>query len=356
MNTLDEVKIYYGQTLQSSADLKTDACCTPDAMPDFVRSALADIHPEVLSRYYGCGLVVPDELAGLKVLDLGSGSGRDVYLLSRLVGEQGSVVGVDMTTEQLDVANRHIDYHAEKIGYQKSNVRFVQGDLQELDSLGLEPGSFDLVISNCVINLVPDKEAVLRAVHSLLKPGGEIYFSDVYADRRVPDDVRNDPVLYGECLGGALYWNDFERIARAAGFADPRLVEDRPLSIDSAEQRAKIGNIKFYSATYRLFKLSGLEPACEDYGQAVRYLGSLPQAPDSFVLDKHHRIETGRMFPVCGNTWRMLQDSRFAPHFEFYGDFSRHYGIFEDGGVDVPFDDETADTGSSTAAGSSGCC
>ncbi len=88
-----------------------------------------------------------------------------------------------------------------------------------------------MIVSNCVVNLSPDKDAVLREVQRLLKPGGEFYFSDVYADRRVPDKVRNDPVLYGECLGGALYWNDFQRLAKRHGFADPRLVDDRPLEI-----------------------------------------------------------------------------------------------------------------------------
>jgi SAM-dependent methyltransferase len=97
--------------------------------------------------------------------------------------------------------------------------------------LGLADASFDIVVSNCVVNLSPDKPAVLREVDRLLKPGGELYFSDVHADRRVPASVREDPVLCGECLGGALDWNDFLHLARGQGFADPRLVEDRPIAV-----------------------------------------------------------------------------------------------------------------------------
>ena len=193
------------------------------------------------------------------------------------------------------------------------------------------------MVSNCVINLSPDKDAVLQSIKRLLKPGGEFYFSDVYADRRVPDEVKNDPVLYGECLGGALYWNDFIQMAKRHGFTDSRLVEDRPLDITDPLLAARCGNIKFFSATYRLFNIDALESDCEDYGQAVIYRGTIAESPHRFVLDKHHDIQTGRVFTVCGNTWRMLHDTRLAQHFEFIGDFSRHYGIFEGCGVALPF-------------------
>jgi arsenite methyltransferase len=112
-----------------------------------------------------------------------------------------------------------------------------------------------------------------------------------------------------------------------------------------------VGNVGFYSATYRLFKLDALESACEDYGQAVIYRGTVPDHPDRFVLDKHHCIETGRVFPVCGNTWRMLADTRFAPHFDFHGDFSRHFGLFEGCGGGLPFE-----RGSGVGEAAAACC
>ena len=348
--SLETVKDYYGHTLKGSADLKTDACCDPGAMPAHVKAALANVHDEVLTRYYGCGLVIPEKLDGMRVLDLGSGAGRDVYALAQLVGPEGAVVGVDMTAEQLAVARAHEDWHRERFGYARSNVEFREGYIERLGALGLEPRSFDIVVSNCVINLSPDKKAVLEGARALLKPGGEIYFADVYADRRLDASLRDDPVLLGECLGGALYWNDFLNLAKQSGFADPRLVTDRPLEVREPAIRRALGNARFFSATYRLFNIEGLEPACEDYGQAVIYKGGIPHAEDAFTLDAHHRIEKGRVFPVCGNTWNMLKESRFAPHFDFIGDFARHYGIFEGCGTQMPFG------ANENAAAGGACC
>jgi SAM-dependent methyltransferase len=330
------VQAYYGKELTGTADLKTSACCDADAVPAWLRPLLARVHPEVSSRYYGCGLVCPPLLEGCRVLDLGCGSGRDAYLLAQLVGASGAVVGVDMTPEQLAVARHHQAFHAEEFGF--ANTRFLEGTIEQLEALDLEPGSFDVIVSNCVLNLSTDKPAVLRGVQRLLKAGGEFYFSDVYADRRLPEAVRRHPVLYGECLGGALYWNDFLRLARSAGFADPRLVSDRPLVITEPALAPLVGEARFYSATYRLFAIPELEDACEDHGQAVIYRGTIPEFPTLLPFDKHHAIEAGRVFPVCGNSFRMLQASRFEPHFSFIGDFSRHYGLFEGCGSRLPFD------------------
>ena len=190
----------------------------------------------------------------------------------------------------------------------------------------------------------------LRGAAHLLKEGGEMYFSDVYADRRVPKAMAEDEVLYGECLSGALYWNDFLTIAKQSGFGDPRMVNTRQLTVDNPVLEARVAPLTFSSTTYRLFKLPALESACEDYGQAVIYKGTLEHAPHAFELDSHHKIETGKVFPVCGNTWMMLKDTRFAEHFEFIGNFDTHYGLFPGCGGDTPFAFEA--TGTETA----GCC
>ena len=344
----DIVQDYYGKQLQGTADLKTSACCDASAMPAWLKPLLSNVHDEVMMRYYGCGLVCPPKLQGCQILDLGSGSGRDVYVLAQMAGPQGHVLGVDMTREQLDVAIGALDWHAERFGF--ANVSFKEGYIERLNDLGLEDERFDVIVSNCVINLSPDKDAVLREAYRLLKTGGELYFSDIYADRRVPAEMVADPLLYGECLSGALYWNDFLSLARKHGFGDPRLVEDLPIEVTDPALKAKCGSVKFYSATYRLFKLPELEPDCEDYGQAVIYHGTVPELPDAFLLDKHHYIEAGKVFPVCGNTWRMLHDTRFREHFTFIGDFSRHYGIFEGCGKALPYDSATA------ASGAGACC
>ncbi len=349
MNIQQNVKDYYGKVLKSSSDLQTDACCTLESTPGYLRPLLSNIHPEVRARYYGCGLIAPLALEGARILDLGSGSGQDAYALAQLAGATGCVTGVDMTPEQLAVAREYQDWHAEKFGF--ANVRFLEGDIERLEALNLEPASFDVIVSNCVINLVADKPSVFRAAYDLLKPGGELYFSDVYADRRLADDLRRDPAAQGECLGGALYWNDFLAIAKQAGFADPRLVTDRPLTINNGALRQKLAPAAFHSSTYRLFKIAALEPACEDYGQAVIYRGGLAQSEKSFTLDNHHVIEKGRIFPVCGNTYRMLNESRFAPWFDFIGDWSTHYGIFPGCGTASPFGQNDP-----AIATSGGCC
>jgi arsenite methyltransferase len=124
-----------------------------------------------------------------RVLDLGSGSGRDTYILAQLVGPAGEVVGVDMTDEQLATANAHLGWHQQRFGYRHSNVRFLKGYIEGLEELDLVPESFDVIVSNCVINLSVAKPAVFRGAHRLLKSGGELYFRD----RRLPDSVRADP-------------------------------------------------------------------------------------------------------------------------------------------------------------------
>lgn len=344
-----EVQNYYGKELSNSTDLKTNACCTLTAPPAYILAALSEVHDEVQMKYYGCGLTIPNEVKGLRILDLGSGSGRDCYIASKLVGENGYVVGVDMTKEQLEVANKYVNYHTEKFGYKKPNVEFIEGNIEALDTLGFEDASFDLIISNCVINLAMDKQKVLNDAFRLLKPGGEVYFSDVYSDRRVPQELQKDPVLWGECLSGALYWNDFLNFAKKAGFTDPRAVENKPITIDNKTLEEKVGLIRFFSVTYRLFKLDGLESDCEDYGQAVAYKGSIEGEGAAFDLDDHHHFPAGKIMTVCGNTYKMLNETRFKKHFDFYGNWSTHYGIFEGCGGSMPFS-------TTTESGEAPCC
>jgi SAM-dependent methyltransferase len=348
---IENSRDYYGRVLQGSGDLRTDACSVADAPGPALQAALANVHPDVRARYYGCGFIAPAALSGARVLDLGCGAGQDAYVLAQMVGPDGRVTGVDATPEQLAVARGAAQWHRERFGHAQSNVAFVDGDIEALAALDLPDNSFDVIVSNCVINLVADKAAVFRHCHRLLKPGGELYFSDVYADRRVPQALKADPVLHGECLSGALYWNDFLTLAKAAGFADPRLVTDRPLGIGDEAIAEMVAGIGFFSATWRLFKLEGLEPECEDYGQAVVYRGTVKGQERAFMLDKHHVIEAGKVFPVCGNSWKMLAETRFAPHFDFIGDFSRHFGIFAGCGTSLPFDAAAAG-----AVASSGCC
>jgi SAM-dependent methyltransferase len=329
-STLDDVRHYYGDVLQSTRDLKTGACCPAETMPLALRTLLEDVHPEVKDRFYGCGSPLPPALEGKTVLDLGCGSGRDVYLLSRLVGESGRVIGVDMTPEQLQVAMRHQAWHAERYGYAQSNVSFAEGYIERLDACGIADASVDVVVSNCVLNLSPEKEKVFAEIFRVLKPGGELYFSDVFADRRIPDALRTDPILLGECLSGALYVEDFRRLLDRQGCADARCVSQSPIPLLDPAIEARIGMVSFRSMTMRAFRLP-LEDRCEDYGQVATYRGSIAGLPHAFVLDNHHRFETGRSLRVCGNTFDMLALSRYAGHFELRGDKDVHFGLFDCG-------------------------
>jgi len=184
------------------------------------------------------------------------------------------------------------------------------------------------VVSNCVINLAADKEKVLSEILRVLKPGGEIYFSDVYADRRIPEALKTDPVLLGECLGGALYWEDFRRIMQSLGCPDVRVVKQSPIALEDPEVEEKIGMVKFSSVTIRAFK-TPLEDRCEDFGQLATYKGTIPEHLHAFDLDNHHHFETAKPLRICGNTYDMLASSRYARHFDFIGDKSIHFGLFD---------------------------
>ena len=143
----------------------------------------------MISKFYGCGSPIPEYVPGLTILDLGSGSGRDVYLASGLVGENGKVIGIDMTEEQVAVSKKHQDYHKEQFGHSKSNVEFILGTIEDLKAHNIPDNSVDVVISNCVLNLVDDKSVVIKEIFRVLKEGGELYFSDVYADRRISNSL-----------------------------------------------------------------------------------------------------------------------------------------------------------------------
>jgi SAM-dependent methyltransferase len=325
-----DLQEYYGRILQSTKDLKTRACClNGEKFPPSVAEAVGRLNPEILERYYSCGSPIPPLLKGMKVLDLGCGAGKDVFTVSQLVGEEGFVIGVDMTDEQLAVAERHIHSHMEKFGFARPNVEFKKGFMEDLRELGLEDESIDVVISNCVLNLSPDKERVFAEIFRVLKPGGELYFADVFAGRRVPDHLKDDPILHGECLAGAMYTEDFRRLFKKLGCADYRTMSSRRIDLGNPEIEERVGMVDFYSVTVRAFKLNGLEDICEDYGQVALYRGSIPDYPHFFDLDDHHRFITGKPMLVCGNTAAMVQETRYGKHFRVDGDRSVHFGPFD---------------------------
>ncbi|CAL8332377.1 unnamed protein product [Merluccius merluccius] len=303
---------YYGKVLKKTSDLKTNACVTSSRpVPVHVRHALQRVHPEVTAKYYGCGLVVPECLEGCQILDLGSGSGRDVYMLSQLVGEKGFVTGIDMTEDQLEMAKTYIDYHTQEFGYKKPNVSFVQGYIEALNEAGIEDSSYDIIISNCVVNLSPDKKQVLEEAYRVLKDGGELYFSDVYSSGRLTEEIKNHKVLWGECISGALWWEDLLQLAEEVGFSPPRLVTASPITVDNKELQNILGDFKFISATYRLFKIpGGASKPCQ-----VVYDGNITGLEVGFTFDSQYTFKVNEVVEVEGEVARILSHSRFSDEF-----------------------------------------
>jgi len=322
-----EVQEYYGKTLKSTKDLKTNACTTSGKPHPIIQDCLRKVPTEVLEKFYGCGNPIPLGIEGLSVLDLGSGSGRDCYVAAIMVGPEGSVVGIDMTEEQLKVARKYTDQFCKSIGYKTTNMQFVQGYIEQIVKAGVQKNTIDLVISNCVVNLSPRKDLVLSECYKVLKKGGEMYFSDVYCDRRLPQHIREHEVLWGECLAGALYIEDFKRICREVGFTAPRALSTSLITVNDPELEKILGQAKFYSITYRLFKASDLEDTEEDYGQTVVYKGSIPGTKHGYQLDDKNFFEANKTVPISGNTASILSQSWLSPHFEVSGDRSNHYGL-----------------------------
>jgi arsenite methyltransferase len=155
-------------------------------------------------------------------------------------------------------------------------------------------------------------------------------------------------VLLGECLGGAMYIEDFRRMLRNLGCPDYRVVSKSTITLDNPGIEAKVGMVDFYSMKIRAFKLASLEDICEDYGQVAYYLGTIPEHGHRFSLDDHHTFVTGMPMLVCGNTAAMVGETRFSRHFRVVGDTSVHYGAFR---CAPPAAESAADP-----CGSGSCC
>lgn len=323
-----QIKDYYSQmTVDNGGEMVTRTCtCSADRIPRHIRAIIEELPEEITSRSYGCGSPIPLCLEGCTVLDLGCGTGEDVYVCSKLAGPTGKVIGIDMNEDQLAIARKHQDGIAAEWGF--DNVEFIQGFIEDLSDI--PDGSVDVVISNCVINLSPDKEQVFREIWRVLKRGGELCFSDIFADRRIPEELDRDLVLSGECLGGALYIEDFRRLMRRVGWEDFRYLSSCPATIDDEAIEEKIGNISFSSRTIRAYKLPDIqEDICEQYGQVATYKGGIPFSESFYDLDDHHRFFKDQPMLVCGNTCSYVQDTRFSRHFDVQGDRSQHFGPFE---------------------------
>ncbi|MGQ0694585.1 MAG: methyltransferase domain-containing protein [Nitrospiraceae bacterium] len=258
------------------------------------------IPEEVLKISYGCGTP-----AGLKtvsrgetVLDIGSGGGIDCFEASRLVGPTGHVIGIDMTDTMLDIARKHAPIVAANLGYASSNVEFRKG---MADELPVSDGTVDLIISNCVINLAPDKRKVFGEMFRVVKPDGRFTISDIVADQPVPQYLVHDVDKWGSCLSGALTLADYIAGMAGAGFLGIHLVKASPWQV--------IDGIHFFSVTLTGYKLPASAPMSD-----VRY--ATLRGPFSRVVDElGTNYLRGIPQPITPDAVGLLSQAPLASHF-----------------------------------------
>jgi ubiquinone/menaquinone biosynthesis C-methylase UbiE len=310
------------------------ALCCP---VEYDRNLLALLPEEIVAKDYGCGDPSRYVQKGDVVLDLGSGGGKICYMAAQRVGEKGRVIGVDMNDDMLALARRYQPEMAEKLGGDR--VRFVKGYIQDLalDLAALEEyltrhpvrcttdlaalkqwqqeqrrerpliadASIDLVISNCVLNLVDDsdKQNLVREVYRVLKPGGRIAISDIVSDEPVPDPLKANPELWSGCISGAFQEQEFVQVFVNAGFVAVRL--DRW----DIEPWRTVEGIEFRSVT--LTAVKGESDACIDRGHAVIYRGPYSEVRD----EEGHIFPRGERIAVCERTFRMLTEGPYQDDF-----------------------------------------
>ena len=248
------VKAYYSEiTNKRGGELASSVCsCAKGGIPAAIKKIVSELPDEIVERYYGCGSPIPNAIEGCTILDLSCGTGRDVYVASKLTGVAGKVIGVDMNEDQLAIAEKYKGKMAAAWGY--SNVEFRKGYIEDLKAIGIEDGSIDVVISNCVINLSPDKGSVFSEIRRVLKDGGVLFFSDIFADRKVPEEINTHPLLLGECLGGSMSYDEFKALMSQNGFEKYQIVSSKSVPINNKEIEALVGDIRYTSDTIRAVK------------------------------------------------------------------------------------------------------
>ncbi len=260
------VRENYGRVAKQSGSCCTSSCCGQTSIPLIAEYASRpeeasskvgyteeEMHSVPSGSNLGLGCGNPTALASIKegetVLDLGSGAGFDCFLAANKVGPTGKVIGVDMTPEMIEKARAN----AAKAGYK--NVEFRQG---EIENLPVDDDTIDLIISNCVINLVPDKKKAFREAFRVLRPGGRLMVSDMVLLKELPKAVRESVEAYVGCISGAELKDRYLEAIKRAGFKDVSLVDESVITLDY------LANDPIGQAVLEHVKMSGIQPEDAD--------------------------------------------------------------------------------------------
>lgn len=292
----------------AAAEPEAALCCPVDYDPQFLRV----IPAEVIEKDYGCGDPSRYLKPGETVLDLGSGTGKICFIAAQVVGAAGRVIGVDMTDTMLEVARRNAPIVAERIGF--ANVEFRKGRIQDLardleapDRVLVADGSIDVVVSNCVLNLVETsaKAEMFGELFRVLKDGGRAVISDIVSDEIVPASLQADPELWSGCISGALTEHGFLQAFLDAGFHGVEI-----LNYDREPWRTVEG-IEFRSVTVQAMKRGS--GAALERNQAVIYKGPFAEVVDDFGS----RMRRGLRYAVSDRLFALYQRSPYADDFVF---------------------------------------
>ena len=286
------MQAFYGDAAEEP---QAELCCPTSYEPEDT----SHIPQAVIDRFYGCGSPVArcGLEAGETYVDLGSGAGIDVFIAARHVGASGQAIGVDMTDRMLAVARENQPLVAANLGYDA--VDFREGYLEDIP---VEDGSADCVTSNCVINLSPDKERVLRGIWRILKDGGRAVISDIVADREVPPHQQVDGRLWGACLSGALSEEAFLSQLRRVGF--------HGLEVLRRAHWQTVEDVNYMTVTVRAWRYEK-KAGCVFIGQQAMYLGPF----EAVVDEEGHRFPRGEAIEVCTDTAAKLSSAPYHSSF-----------------------------------------
>jgi arsenite methyltransferase len=288
----DDVKSFYSNAALSTQE---SLCCPAEYNPD----DLSHIPSEVRDISYGCGS--PVNRAGIRkgetFVDLGSGGGIDCFIAAKYVGESGKVFGIDMTDEMLAVARKNTVPVAENLGY--NNIEFKQGFLE---SIPMEDESVNIVTSNCVINLSVNKDAVFKEIHRILKPGGRFVIADIISEGDVPEEMRSNRELWGECISGALTLDEFIASAKASGFHGIKVKKDYLWKV--------VEGIHFASYILEGYKLPNVENA-----SCCKSLIAIYSGPFESTTWNGLNFKAGEAVEIDEETAMILRIAPFAEHF-----------------------------------------